>query len=241
MLIHPKLLERVKPSNRFTEKLFLNFTKSLWAETKRVDSRFFLNRRGMEVALLAIDFQKDFMCPGGYGEALGNDPNTLRHVIEPTRKLFSFCRERHIPIIHTREIITTQKWDQIPVKHADTERALMREEGIEIIPELQPRADETIIDKPGKGAFYATDLEQVLRNLSIDTLVICGVTTEICVHSTVREARDRGFKCIVMEDCTASYFPQFHAVGLEMIAAQDNILGTVSSSKTWMATHNNQL
>ena len=85
-----------------------------------------------------------------------------------------------------------------------------------------------IIDKPGKGAFYATDLEQVLRNLSIDTLVICGVTTEICVHSTVREARDRGFKCIVMEDCTASYFPQFHAIGLEMISAQGNLLGSVT-------------
>ncbi|KAL7450636.1 hypothetical protein ACHAWC_002521 [Mediolabrus comicus] len=191
---------------------------------------------GSNVALLAIDFQHDFMSPGGYGEALGNDPNKLRHIIEPTRKLFSFCRENNIPIVHTREIISTQKWDQIPVNHADTERALMREDGIEIIPELQPHKDERIIDKPGKGAFYATDLEQVLRNLSIDTLVICGVTTEICVHTTVREARDRLFKCIVMEDCTASYFPQFHAVGLEMIAAQGNLLGSISDSKTWMET-----
>jgi nicotinamidase-related amidase len=109
--------------------------------------------------------------------------------------------------------------------------------GNEIIPELTPYDNETIIDKPGKGAFYSTDLELVLNNLSVDTLVVCGVTTEVCVHSTVREAADRGFRCIVMRDCTASYFDDFYRVGLEMIEAQGGLLGTVTDSKTWMKLH----
>jgi nicotinamidase-related amidase len=105
------------------------------------------------------------------------------------------------------------------------------EPGHNIIPELYPLADEPVIDKPGKGAFYQTDLELMLRNRDIDTLFVCGVTTEVCVNTTVREANDRGFCCIVLSDCCGSYFPEFHAAGLAMIKAQGGIFGSVAASK----------
>lgn len=104
------------------------------------------------------------------------------------------------------------------------------EAGHDIIEELAPRPGEPVIDKPGKGAFYATDLSAVLGNRQIDTLLVCGVTTEVCVHTTVREANDRGFRCIVLSDCCASYFPEFHEVALRMVAAQGGIFGWVSDS-----------
>jgi biuret amidohydrolase len=104
------------------------------------------------------------------------------------------------------------------------------EPGHDIIPELTPVEGEPVIDKPGKGAFYQTDLELMLKNREIDTLLVCGVTTEVCVNTTVREANDRGFRCIVLSDCCASYFPDFHRMGLEMIKAQGGIFGWVSSS-----------
>jgi len=110
-------------------------------------------------------------------------------------------------------------------------RILVRgEPGHDIIPELYPAAGEPVIDKPGKGAFYQTDLELMLRNRGIETLLVCGVTTEVCVNTTVREANDRGFRCIVLADCCASYFPEFHDMGLKMIKAQGGIVGTVSVS-----------
>lgn len=105
------------------------------------------------------------------------------------------------------------------------------EPGHDIIPELYPLKDEPVIDKPGKGAFYQTDLELMLRNRGIDTLFVCGVTTEVCVNTTVREANDRGFRCVVLSDCCASYFPQFHEAGLAMIKAQGGIFGSVAASK----------
>ena len=111
-------------------------------------------------------------------------------------------------------------------------RILVRgEPGHDIIPELYPLTDEPVIDKPGKGAFYQTDLELMLHNHSIDTLLVCGVTTEVCVNTTVREANDRGFRCIVLADCCGSYFAEFHEVGLAMIKAQGGIFGSVSASK----------
>jgi len=111
-------------------------------------------------------------------------------------------------------------------------RILVRgEPGHDIIPELYPAAGEPIIDKPGKGAFYATELELILNNRGIETLIVCGVTTEVCVHTTVREANDRGFRCVVPSDCCASYFPEFHAVGLAMISAQGGIFGWVTESR----------
>jgi nicotinamidase-related amidase len=110
-------------------------------------------------------------------------------------------------------------------------RILIRgEQGHEIIPELAPIVGEPVIDKPGKGAFYQTDLELMLGNLGVATLLVCGVTTEVCVHTTVREANDRGYRCIAVADCCASYFPEFHEVGLRMIAAQGGIFGWVAAS-----------
>lgn len=206
----------------------------------------------MTIAILAIDLQNDFLSPGGFGEALGNDPLKLRYIIEPTRDLLSFARRKGIPVIYTREGHRSNLADLTTLKakngiigkssggedNTNNRRSMIRGEwGNEIIPELTPNDNETIIDKPGKGAFYSTDLELVLNNLSVDTLVVCGVTTEVCVHSTVREAADRGFRCIVMRDCTASYFDDFYRVGLEMIEAQGGLLGTVTDSKTWMKLH----
>jgi nicotinamidase-related amidase len=110
-------------------------------------------------------------------------------------------------------------------------RILVRgEPGHDIIPELYPAPGEPIVDKPGKGAFYQTDLELMLKNRGMDTLFVCGVTTEVCVNTTVREANDRGFRCIVLSDCCASYFPEFHRAGLDMIKAQGGIFGSVSAS-----------
>ena len=115
-------------------------------------------------------------------------------------------------------------------------RILVRgEPGHDIIPELYPVAGEPVIDKPGKGAFYQTDLELMLKNRGIDTLMVCGVTTEVCVNTTVREANDRGFRCIVLSDCCASYFPEFHDAGLAMIKAQGGIFGWVSDSQKAIA------
>ena len=115
-------------------------------------------------------------------------------------------------------------------------RILVRGElGHDIIPELYPAAGEPVIDKPGKGAFYQTDLALLLRNRSVETLLVCGVTTEVCVNTTVREANDRGFRCIVLADCCASYFPEFHDMGLKMIKAQGGIFGSVSASAAAIA------
>ena len=115
-------------------------------------------------------------------------------------------------------------------------RILVRgEPGHDIIPELYPAPGEPVIDKPGKGAFYQTDLDLMLRNRGIDTLIVCGVTTEVCVNTTVREANDRGYRCIVLGDCCASYFPEFHKMGLKMIKAQGGIFGSVASSRALLA------
>ncbi len=115
-------------------------------------------------------------------------------------------------------------------------RILVRgESGHDIVPELYPEPGETVIDKPGKGAFYATDLELILRNRAIKTLIVCGVTTEVCVNTTVREANDRGFECVVLSDCVGSYFPEFQQAALAMIKAQGGIFGWVSDSKRALA------
>ena len=112
-------------------------------------------------------------------------------------------------------------------------RILVRgEPGHDIISELYPQEGEPVIDKPGKGAFYQTDLELMLKNRGIDTLFVCGVTTEVCVNTTIREANDRGFRCIALSDCCASYFPEFHQAGLAMIKAQGGIFGSVAGSKS---------
>ena len=152
--------------------------------------------------------------------------------------------ERGVFILHTREGHRPEFSDAPPAKVArglpskrigdlgPMGRILIRgEAGHGIIDELAPLSSEPVIDKPGKGAFFATDLDNLLRNRQIDTLLVCGVTTEVCVHTTVREANDRGYRCIVLSDCCGSYFPEFHEVGLRMIAAQGGIFGWVSDSE----------
>lgn len=195
-------------------------------------------------AVVIIDMQRDFLESGGFGETLGNDVSRLQVAVEPCRRLLSAARELGMLIIHTREGHRADLSDAPRAKIERGEptarigapgpmgRILVRgEPGHDIIPALAPRDGEPIVDKPGKGAFYATDLHSILRNARIENLIVCGVTTEVCVHTTVREANDRGYRCIVPSDCCASYFPEFHAVGLRMIAAQGGIFGWVSDSR----------
>jgi nicotinamidase-related amidase len=195
-----------------------------------------------KAALVLIDMQRDFLEPGGFGESLGNDVSRLRRAVEPCGRLLARARERGVCVIHTREGHEPDLSDVPKAKLAKGTgpkigdpgpmgRILVRgEPGHELIAELSPSAGEVVIDKPGKGAFYATDLHDVLAERGIDSLVVCGVTTEVCVHTTVREANDRGYRCLVPGDCCASYFPHFHEVGLEMIAAQGGIFGWVTDS-----------
>ena len=199
-------------------------------------------------AVVIIDMQRDFLQPGGFGETLGNDISQLTRTIEPCRQLLEAARAAGITIIHTREGHRADLSDAPPAKilrgapsrrigdAGPMGRILVRgEPGQDIIPELYPRVGEPIIDKPGKGAFYATDLQAVLLHRHIDVLIVCGVTTEVCVHTTVREANDRGYRCLVPGDCCASYFPEFHEVALRMIKAQGGIFGWVTDSKNIIA------
>lgn len=196
-------------------------------------------------ALVIIDMQRDFLEPGGFGDALGNDVSLLRRTIEPNLRLLSAARAADMLVIHTREGHRPDLSDLPPAKksrgnHPTTigdagpmGRILVRgESGHDIIPELYPIAGEPIIDKPGKGAFYATELESILRHRDIKQLLVCGVTTEVCVNTTVREANDRGFDCLVVEDCVGSYFPEFQEMGLKMIVAQGGIFGWVGNANS---------
>ena len=195
------------------------------------------------VALLCIDFQRDFVEAGGFGESLGNDVSRLRGTIEPTRAVLAAFRQHGWPVIHTREGHRPDLTDLFPAKRdrgnpslrigeeGPMGRLLVRgSAGHEIIPELAPQPGEVVLDKPGKGAFYATDLETILRARGITHLVVTGVTTEVCVQSTTREANDRGFECLVLSDCTGSYFPEFYESTLAMIKAQGGIVGWVGTS-----------
>jgi nicotinamidase-related amidase len=201
-----------------------------------------------QTALLIIDMQRDFLEPGGFGEALGNDVARLKAAVGPIRSVLDAARRSGMLVVHTREGHRPDLSDATPRKlergaltlrigaQGPMGRILVRgEPGHDIIPELYPVAGEPVIDKPGKGAFYQTDLELMLKNRGIETLLVCGVTTEVCVNTTVREANDRGYRCIVLSDCCASYFPEFHAAGLAMIKAQGGIFGSVSSSQSALA------
>ena len=195
-------------------------------------------------ALVIIDMQRDFLLPGGFGESLGNDVSMLTKVVEPLGNVLAAARAIGMTVIHTREGHRPDMSDCPPAKLARGKsdmpigsegpngRILIRgEAGHDIIDELAPADGEAILDKPGKGAFYATDLELMLRNAAIKSLIVTGVTTEVCVHTTVRVVNDRGFECLVPSDCVGSYFPEFHEVGLKMIAAQGGIFGWVTSSR----------
>ena len=199
-------------------------------------------------ALVIIDMQRDFVEPGGFGEVLGNDVSILRACIAPCQRVLAAARKIGLLIIHTREGHRPDLSDCPPTKIARGRgtmkigdpgpmgRILVRgERGHDIIDELAPKAGEVVLDKPGKGAFCQTDLELILRNRGIRTLVVCGVTTEVCVNTTVREANDRGFECVVLADCVGSYFPEFQRAALEMIKAQGGIFGWVSDSQRALA------
>ena len=195
-------------------------------------------------ALLMIDMQRDFVEPGGFGEMLGNDVSLLRSTIEPCQRVLQAARQARLTVIHTREGHRPDLTDAPPSKlrrgglevgigdEGPMGRVLVRGEyGHDIIPELYPLPSEPVVDKPGKGAFHETDLNLILRNRGIRTLIVCGVTTEVCVHTTVREANDRGYECVVLSDCVGSYFPEFHRVALDMVKAQGGIFGWVSDSE----------
>ncbi len=200
------------------------------------------------VALVVIDMQRDFVDPGGFGESLGNDVSQLRSTIEPLEAVLAGTRAAGITVIHTREGHLPDLSDLHPAKlnrgdatvrigdEGPMGRVLIRGEyGQDIIDELAPAEGELVIDKPGKGAFYATNFGEVLAEKGITSLVVTGVTTEVCVHTTVREANDRGYECLVLSDCVGSYFPEFQRVALEMIAAQGGIFGWVASSTDYLA------
>ncbi len=199
-------------------------------------------------ALLVIDMQRDFLEPGGFGAALGNDVSLLAAAIAPCQAALAAARAARMLVIHTREGHRPDLSDAPPAKvlrgapakrigdPGPMGRILVRgEPGHDIVPALAPLPGEPVIDKPGKGAFYATELEPMLRHRGIEALLLAGVTTEVCVHTTLREANDRGFRCIVLGDACASYFPEFHAAALAMVSAQGGIFGWVSDTARLVA------
>jgi biuret amidohydrolase len=208
---------------------------------------FNLNFNPKTTALVIIDMQRDFVLPGGFGEKLGNDTSLLLAAVKPTQRVLAKARENGMFIIHTREGHRPDLSDCPPAKltrggktfignDSPMGRILVRgEKGHDIIHQLYPIKGEPVIDKPGKGSFHATDLHQILLDRGIKTLIVCGVTLEVCVHTTVREANDRGYECVVLSDCVASYFPEFYRVGLEMIKAQGAIFGWVSNADNFIA------
>jgi len=195
------------------------------------------------LALIVIDMQRDFVEPGGFGESLGNDVARLRTIVPPLQGLLSACRDVGVPIIHTRECHRPDLSDCPAAKRERGEPRLRigdpgpmgriliaGEPGVEIIPELAPEAGEAVIDKPGKGAFYGTDFSGALESVGASHLLMTGVTTEVCVQTTMREANDRGYECLLVEDCTESYFPEFKAATLNMVRAQSGIVGWTATS-----------
>ena len=192
-------------------------------------------------ALVVIDMQRDFVEPGGFGAALGNDVSRLQSVVPAVAASIALFRARGWPVIHTRECHAPDLSD-LPASKRGRGRGTVRigdpgpmgrilvrgEPGAEIIAACAPRSGELVVDKPGKGMFHATDVEAALRGRGITHLVFAGVTTEVCVQTSMREANDRGFECLVISDATESYFPEFKAAALRMIAAQDGIVGWVA-------------
>ena len=192
---------------------------------------------------IVIDMQTDFCGPGGYVDKMGYDLSLTRAPIGPIQRVFEAVRSLGYHVFHTREGHRPDLTDLPPAKKARGHftvgigdvgpmgRILIRgEAGHDIIPELYPLAGEPVVDKPGKGAFFATDLHAILQSRSIAQLVVTGVTTEVCVSTTVREANDRGYDCLVLRDCCGSYFPEFHDSALAMISAQRGIFGWVGES-----------
>ncbi|EDX86022.1 isochorismatase family protein [Synechococcus sp. PCC 7335] len=193
------------------------------------------------LALVIIDMQRDFLEPGGFGDALGNDVTQLQAIVPQLKTLLHTFRDLDLLVIHTQEChapnlsdCPTSKLTRGDAKLRIGDRSAMGrilvrgEPGNAIIPALAPRPNEVVIRKPGKGAFYNTPLSSILQKYSITHLLITGVTTEVCVQSTMREANDRGYECLLVEDCTASYFPEFKEATIQMLRAQGGIIGWTS-------------
>jgi nicotinamidase-related amidase len=189
-------------------------------------------------ALIVIDMQRDFIEPGGFGESLGNNVGLLAAIVPTVGKLIEGFRSAGLPVIHTKECHRADLSDCPPAKRergapslrigdpGPMGRVLIAgEPGADIVPALYPVAGETVIEKPGKGSFYHTPLSGILEKIGTKSLVFAGVTTEVCVQTTMREANDRGFECLLAEDATESYFPEFKAATLAMIRAQGAIVG----------------
>lgn len=197
------------------------------------------------LALLIIDMQRDFLEPGGFGAALGNDVSRLQAIAPTVKQLLAAFRALRLPIFQTVEGHQPDLSDCPPSKLNRGQSQLkigdvgpmgrilvLGEPGNAIIPELEPLPGEMVIPKPGKGAFYHTGLEPLLRDKGITHLLVTGVTTEVCVQTTMREANDRGFECLLVEDATESYFPEFKQATLEMIRAQGGIIGWTATANT---------
>jgi nicotinamidase-related amidase len=193
-------------------------------------------------ALIVIDMQRDFIEPGGFGAALGNDVSLLKKIVPTVGRLIDAFRAAKLPIIHTRECHKPDLSDCPPAKLLRGKPSLRigdpgpmgrilvsGEPGADIVPELAAKPGEIVLDKPGKGAFYATPLGDMLKARGITHLVFAGVTTEVCVQTTMREANDRGYECLLAEDATESYFPEFKKAAIDMNRAQGAIVG-------WTAT-----
>jgi len=194
-------------------------------------------------ALVIIDMQRDFVEPGGFGASLGNDVRLLQAIIPACRRVLAAWREHGATVVHTREAHVPDLSDCPPAKRLRGNPALRigdagpmgrilvaGEPGNQIVPELAPAPGEIVIDKPGKGAFYATGLHELLRARGITHLLFMGVTTEVCVQTSMREANDRGYDSLLLEDCTESYFPRFKAATLDMVRAQGAIVGWTATS-----------
>lgn len=194
-------------------------------------------------ALIVIDMQRDFVEEGGFGASLGNDVSRLQAIIPTVARLIDGARKAGLMVVHTRECHQPDLSDLPPTKRDRGSPALRigddgpmgrllvaGEAGADIVPELAPLSDEIVIDKPGKGAFYATELGPVLARHHIRHLIFAGVTTEVCVQTTMREANDRGFECILVTDATESYFADFKAATIAMMTAQGAIVGWATTT-----------
>ncbi len=198
--------------------------------------------RRNELALIVIDMQRDFVEPGGFGESLGNDVSRLSAIVPAVKRLIEGCRAAGVPVIHTQECHKPDLSDLPAAKrHRGNPRLrigddgpmgrilIAGEPGTAILDDLAPLPGELVIEKPGKGAFYATPLGDELKRRRLSQLIVAGVTTEVCVQTTMREANDRGHECLLAEDATDSYFPQFKAATLAMVRAQGAIVGWTAS------------